>query len=129
MRLEVADQRGARLVDVVRHLVKIFRERLARAAVAVPVGVVKLDEPRAALHQPPGQQTVVGKTRLTPIDAIEVERGLGFLGKIHQFRRAGLHAIGHLVRGDAGVDLRVARGHEPFQVELIDDVDRTALPG
>ena len=54
MRLEVADQRGARLVDVVRHLVKIFRERLARAAVAVPVGVVKLDEPRAALHQPPG---------------------------------------------------------------------------
>ena len=51
-------------------------EGLAGHAVVVPVGVIELDEPHAALDQPPGEQAVVGERRLAGLGAVELE-GLG----------------------------------------------------
>ena len=51
-----------RLVDFAgRRFSKSLLEVLAGAAVAVPVGVVELDEAHAALDEPAGEQAVVGE--------------------------------------------------------------------
>jgi hypothetical protein len=42
---------------------------------------------------------------------------LRFLGEIEQVGHAGLHAEGHLVLGDAGLDLRVAEDAVALVVE------------
>ncbi len=102
-------------------------EVLARAAVVVPVGVVELHEPHAALDQPPGQQAVVGERRLARLGAVQVERRLRLARQVDQLRGAGLHPVGHLVGGDPRGDLRVAGGVEPLGVEVADRVERPPL--
>ena len=47
---------------------------------AVPIGVVELDEPRAALDQTSRQQTIAGEGGLAFFDSIQILRGLGFAG-------------------------------------------------
>ena len=58
------------LADVVEVVVEVC----AAAAVVVPVVVVELHEPHAALDQPAGQQAVVGERRLARLGAVQVER-------------------------------------------------------
>ena len=60
------------LVDLAADRVEVARRGLAGAAVVVPVGVVELDEPHAALDQPAGEQAVVGERRLARLGAVEV---------------------------------------------------------
>ena len=73
--LQVLDQRRARPVDCRG---RPCRGRLSRfvagAAVVVPVGVVELHEPHAALDQPAGQQAVVGERRLARLGAVQLQR-------------------------------------------------------
>ena len=52
--LQVLDQRGRALIDLRGRPLDVLLD----AAVMVPVAVVELDEPHAALGQPPGQQAV-----------------------------------------------------------------------
>src|SRR5881396_543661 len=85
---------------------RAFRS-FTRAAWAVPVGVVKLHEPHAAFDEPAREKTVSRKRRLARFDAIQFKGRLAFTGQIDQFRRARLHAAGHLVSRDPGVDFRV----------------------
>ena len=73
MRLEILHQRRAGLIDIMCHFVEILGQSLSRAAVAVPVRVVQLHEPRAALNQAPRQEAVIGKTRFTRLDTVQVE--------------------------------------------------------
>ena len=127
MRLEILHQRRAGLVNLMCHLVEVLGEGFARAAVAVPVRVVQLHKPRPTLHEAARQEAVVCIAWFARLDAVQIERRFGFAGEIHQLRRAGLHAVRHLVGGDARVDLRVTGGHQPLQVESVDDVDRGAL--
>ena len=75
-RFQVLDQGRARLVDVAADLVEVAGQGLAGHAVVVPVGVIELNEPHAALDQPAGQQAVVGERRLAGLGAVQLQ-GLG----------------------------------------------------
>ena len=68
-----------------------------------------LDEPHAALDQPPRHQALPAE-RLADrlVEAVERLRGLGLAGDVHRARRASLHAVGELVRGDPRRQLAVA---------------------
>jgi hypothetical protein len=46
---------------------------VAGVAVVVPVGVIELHEPHAALDQPAGQQAVVGERRLARLGAVHLQ--------------------------------------------------------
>src|SRR5205814_851778 len=100
---------------------------LAGAAVTVSVGVVKLHKTHAALHQPPRQQTIPRKRWFARFDTVQIERDFGLAGEINQFRRAGLHAIRHFVRGNARVDLRIAGLNRAIEVQVADGVNRLPL--
>src|SRR2546426_1132156 len=82
--LEVEDEGGAGLIDVEADFFEVVIEIFAGAAVAVPVGVIELDEADAALDQPAGEEAVDGERRLAGLDAVGIERGLGFLREVHQ---------------------------------------------
>ena len=127
--LEVADEAGAGLVNLVHDLRKIVLEGLALAAMAVPVGVVELDEAHAALDQAAGEQAVAGERGLAGVDAVQVEGRLGFAADVDELRRARLHAVGHLVGLDARLDLGVAGGDEALQVELAHGAEDALLAG
>ena len=55
MGFEVADQTRTWLVDLSADLIQVGTEILARTTVVIPIRVVKLDEPDAALDEPPSQ--------------------------------------------------------------------------
>ena len=47
--------------------------------------------------------------------------------QIHQLRRRGLQAKGHLVRGDARGDFGIADRFQPLAIQIADQVERVAL--
>ena len=67
--LQVGDQRHAGAVD----LLGLQRDALLHAAVMVPVLVIELDEPHAALGQPAGEQAVRGERAVARLAAVELE--------------------------------------------------------
>ena len=74
----------------------------------VPVGMIELNKAHSSFHETPRQQAVSGKARfLWILDSIQVERLFAFSTRIHQFRCAGLHSIGHFVRIDASCNFFV----------------------
>ena len=101
---EVAHEGGGGLVHVLALLANLGGE----AAVLVPSAMKELDEGHAAFGEPAGDEAVVGETFPHGVLAVEVEHVLGFVLQVDQFGHAGLHAVGHLVLGDAGVDFGVA---------------------
>ena len=115
------------LVHVAADLLKIALQILTRPAVAVPVGVVKLHEPHAAFDEPAREKTVSRKRRLARFDAIQFKGRLAFSGEIDQLRRTRLHAAGHFVSRDPGVDSRVTGLDRALQVQVPDGVDGPAL--
>ena len=78
---------GTRLIDIAANLIEVAGQGLAGNAVVVPVGVVELHEPHAALDQTTGEQAVVGERRLAGLGAVQLQR-LGGL------RRPGRSAPG-----------------------------------
>ena len=100
---EVAQQRGGRPVGLRR----LAPNPALDVGVVVPAGVVDLDESDAAFGQATGQQAVVGEGRLAVAGLGPVQRqGVrALLREVHEFGGAALHAEGHLVGRDAGVDL------------------------
>ena len=88
------------------------------AAVLVPTTVEQLHESHVAFGQAPRQKTVVSVgARLTRGIAVEFESALWLVRKIDDFRSGGLHAEGHLILGDACLDLRVAEAGKRIPVE------------
>jgi hypothetical protein len=63
-RFEILHEGGLALVDLAADFLEVALEIFARAAVAVPVGVIQLDETRAALDEAAGEQAVAGEGRL-----------------------------------------------------------------
>ena len=59
--LEVLEQRGAGLVDLLAAIVKRLAEVLIGAAMVVPIGVIELDESDVALDEASREQAVVGE--------------------------------------------------------------------
>ena len=61
--LEVKDQGSAGLVGRPADFFKVVVESFARPPMAVPIGMVELDETDSTLHQPPGEEAI-GSVRL-----------------------------------------------------------------
>ena len=85
------------------------RDLRLEVAVMVPVAVIKLNEPHAALGQPAGQQAVGRERAVGPLRAVQVEHVLRLVRNIDQLRHAGLHLERQLVLGDPRGDFRIAR--------------------
>ena len=101
--LEVLDQGGGAAVDLGGGPADVALE----VAVVVPVAVIELDEPDAALGQAAGQQAVRGEGAVAPLGAVEVEDVLRLVRDVHQLGDARLHPEGRLVGADPGGDLGV----------------------
>jgi hypothetical protein len=113
---EVHDERGLALVDLVAALLEIALKIFAGAAVAVPVRVIELHEPRAALDEAAGEEAVVGEGRFARLRAVHVEDVLRLPGQIHQLGSAGLHAEGHFEAAGAGGDFGIADDREAMLI-------------
>ena len=101
---EVLDERGLRLVGILA----LPAELGGKIEMLVPAAVVELHKPNVALGEAAGHEAVVGVgARGLHIGSIHVERLLGFVREIGEFRHGGLHAVGHFVLGNAGDDLGV----------------------
>ena len=81
-------------------------------AVLVPAAVHELDEADAALGHATGQQAVSSEAAIVPVivDTVHVKDVFRLLGEVGQLRHRSLHAEGHLILGDARVDLRIGEG-------------------
>ena len=119
---EIAHECGHALIDVFGFGGQAFVE----SAVVVPVGIVKLNHAHTAFDEAAGEQAVVGEGGLSWHRTIQVERGLGFLGDVHQIGHAGLHAVGHFVLADTGGDLRITQSTEPLFVEGFNSIQDAA---
>ena len=97
------------------------------AAVVVPVAVIELDEPHAALGQPPGEQAVGGERAVAPLVPYSFERLGRLVGDVHQpgtlvcMRKAiSYWLIRVAISGSSTDSLCIA-------VELLHRVDHVAL--
>ena len=101
--------------------------------VVVIVGAagVDLDETHAALHQPPGQQTLAAEVRRARVvDTVQCQRVPGLPGEVHRLGSVLLHLEGQLVASDAGGQLAVvAAGRQVFLVLLAQPVEQVSLGG
>ena len=114
--LEILDQGGRRLVDVAGHLGQL----VLQAAVVVPVAVVELHEAHAFLGEAAGQQGIAREgARGVHVGPVALHDRLALSGEVHEFRDAGLHAVGHLGLADARGDFRVAGGGEVQAIEFV----------
>ena len=121
--LEVLDQAVAGLIDVAA----LVGQAAGDVGVRVPVVVIDLHEPHAALDQPAGQQGRVGeRAGLFDRVAIELERRFGLVGEIGQLRHARLHAKRQFVLLDARVRFRIADLLVVQLVERLQAVERLA---
>jgi hypothetical protein len=89
------------VISAARRLIDSFAvhglHEVLDAAVVVPVAVIELDEPHAALGQAGGPAGSWPRTSRRPAGAVQVEHVLRLVGEVHQLRHAGLHAERHLV--------------------------------
>ena len=115
-RLEVGQQachRPIRFGGVLRVIPLDVVVRVPGVGVLVADAAGKdLHEPDAALDEPSRHQALAPE-RLAHgvVEAVERLRRLGLTRDVHRLRRASLHAIGELVRGDARRQLAVAGEH------------------
>ncbi len=84
----------------------------------IPVAEDDLNEPDAALDQPPGDQAIAGERRLVWVRAVHRERGPALAPEIQQLGSAGLHPKRHFVGGDPSRDLGVAGFGQTFFVQV-----------
>ena len=92
----------------------------------IPALVIELDEAHVALGEAPGQQAVGGVgPRLARLLTVELEDAVGLGLQVHRVRHRRLHAIGHLVLGDARVDLGI---HDLRVLALLERPQRVEHP-
>ena len=97
------------------------------SAVGVPALMVELDELAAAFGEAPGLQAVCGVgAGLLCFFAVEVPGGLWFVRHVGGLGNAGLHAIGHFVLRDAGLDFGIEFFVKCFFVEGIEFLEHRA---
>ena len=93
----------------------------------VPSAMKQLDERNASFGEPSCNQAIVGESSFFQgVFSIEIEHMLGFVPEIDQFGHAGLHAVGHLILGDAGAGFGVADLFKGAFVECLQPVERCA---
>ncbi len=118
---EVVDEAGAGLVDVVG----LAAHFIGEVDVVVPATVEELDEADAALGHAAGEEAVAGEgAGFFDFGAVEFfVDGFVLAGEVGELGDGGLHAEGHFLLGDGGLDFGVADFVELFGVELGDEVE------
>ena len=120
---QILHERGAGLIRVLA----LFADALGQAAVLVPAAVVKLDETHTALGHAAGEQAIGGeRAGLLHVGPVKVEHTLRLLRDVHQLRHGRLHAEGHFVLRNAGVDFGIGEGLVLLRVELGEAVEHAA---
>ena len=123
---EVHDEGGAGAFAVV----DLAFDEFGEVVVLVPAAVEDLDDACAALDEAAGEDGALGEAALAvDVVAIHVEGGFGFFGEVSEFGHAGLHAEGHFVLGDAGLDFGVADAGVVEVVEFAEGVEHGAAVG
>ncbi len=100
---QVLDERRGGAV----HVGGVLADEFDEVVVMVPIAVVKLDEPHAALGQAAREEAVGSERAIAGLATIEVEDGFRLVGNIHQTRNGSLHPERHLVLRDARGNLRI----------------------
>lgn len=84
----------------------------------VPAGVHQLDVAGSTFEKTSGEETITGKgAGFVDLRAVEIESGLGLARNIGEFGHAGLHAVGHFVLRDPGLNFRISDGRVFIFVE------------
>ena len=123
---QILEQCGDRLVSVHALVAEFFGE----VAMGIPTAVEDLNHADTALDEASGKEGGLGEgAGLFNIGAIAFFGGFGLFAEVGQFRHATLHAVGHLVLGNAGLDVRVAKLFETALVELAEGVEHGAAVG
>ncbi len=107
-------------------LIRLFALALQTAhhiGMMIPTFVIQLNKTNPPLDQTPRQKTVVCKRLLSGFGSVHLHGCLGFLGQIHEFGSAGLHAVGHLVIINTGLNLRIFPICQGLLVQGIDQSD------
>ena len=103
--LQIHHQSRAGLIGIQ----SILFDSACQITVLVPGFVKQLNKSHAPFDQSSSQQTVASKIRfLWILDAVAIEHFFRLTAQIHQLRRAGLQAIGHLVTLNTCGNLRIA---------------------
>ena len=124
--LEILDKRRRGLIGVEALRLEI----VGKIAMLIPAPMENLHRPHPPLHQPAGQQQAVReRPRLLYVVAIHLQRRGGFAGKIGQLRHARLHPEGHLILGNAGLDLGIVEPVKPQAVELAEPIEHLPAIG
>ena len=116
---QIANQRHAGLINVTADRRQVLFKILCGAAVMIPVRMIKLHEPHTAFSKSAGQQTITGEAGFSGIfDTVQIQSLFGFSCRIHQFRRTGLHSIGHLIGVDPCRDLAITGQSQSLSVQF-----------
>jgi len=108
-------------------ILTLHGDLMDQIAVRVPPDMEKLDEPHVPLGQTARHQAVAGvASGSVDIRAVHIEDMRRLFGDVGQIRHGRLHAVGHLVLGDAGVDLRVADLRVFQRIQLFQIVQQAA---
>ena len=137
--LQVLEQAGDRLVGVAGVLGVVGDHVGVGVPVVVVVGAagVDLDEPHAALDQPPGQQALAAEVGgLGLVDAVQRQRVSRSPGEIDRLGGVLLHLEGQLVAGDprgqlavVGARARGARRSSRADGRAAGAARRASMPG
>ena len=114
---EIDDEGGAGLVHFAAAQLELFVEIINLITVVIPVGVIELNKAHASFDESAGEQAIAGVGGFFSGAPVQGEGGLIFAREIHEFRRAGLHAVGCFVAIEAGEDFRITGGCELFVIE------------
>jgi hypothetical protein len=123
---EIAHESSARFLGDAA----VVLESFGQFAVLIPTVVEELDETGAAFEQASGEETVAGIARFAMIFyPMQVEHGLRFIGKVHEFGCAGLEAEGLFVTLNARGDCWISAFCEGDFVEFAQGVEQCPLRG
>src|SRR5439155_17623159 len=101
---EIENQTLAGLVNVAA----LERQVTWQVAVMVPLAMKQLHDAHPAFNEPPRQQRAGGECAWhSDLGSIEIEHRFGFTRNVGQLWNRSLHAEGHLILRDPGLDFRV----------------------
>ncbi len=114
---EIDDEGGAGLVYFAAAQFELFVEIIDLITVVIPVGVIELNKAHASFDESAGEQAIAGVGGFFSGAPVQGEGAFIFAREIHEFRRAGLHAVGCFVAIETGEDFRITGGRELFVIE------------
>src|SRR5688572_23256409 len=93
----------------------------------VPIPVIKLDEPHAALRQSPRQQAIRTERTIAGRATVGFAHRLRLIARFEQAGHARLHLKGHLILRNSGLDLRIVHLAVVLAVDRVNRVYQIAL--